>query len=427
MKRALLLAGVTVLIAVIAAVVALHPGEVEFHPTHLHSVRITLGILLVITFLTGGAAVILGVSVRQLGDLLGNWRARRAARRVAQAGEWYQSGEQLAWGGEVERSRALLRKAWKRQTGNGAAALALASSYMDTAEYAAAQEVLDTAVAQDINDPDLRYTLGEVLRRRGDAVAAARMLESVRVQHPRAPRVLVSLRELYRESERWAEAAEVQQAYMTALPAAHPSEAERLSQLRYQAAVTLTDPEARLAALDAVVQDDRAFVPALVSLGDALLATGRADEARKLWEKAFRSHPRLIFIERLLAAAVSPRERERALAVLGKHGDQVDPDSLRLLLARAALSDDAVERAEAQLAAIAVPDTPTVQRCWAEVHHRRGDHAAAWSALSKAADHLGAAATDHRCIVCGRHSEQWTGYCDGCERWDTYRSGAEAH
>jgi tetratricopeptide (TPR) repeat protein len=426
MKRGLLLVGVVLLVAVVGALVALNPGEVEFRPTHIHTLRPTLGVLLVVCFAAGAALMLFGGVLRQLGDRLANWRARRAARLATQAEALHQQGEALAWGGELERSRALLRKAWRRQPGQAGAALALASSYMDTGEYAAAQEVLDAAVAADAGDPDLRYALGEALRRRGETASAIRMLETVRVQHPRAPRVLISLRELYRESGQWAEAADAQEAYLQSLPAAaQGAEHERLVQLRYQAALGRPDTDDRLTALDAVVRSDRAFVPALVSLGDALVECGRADEAHKLWEKAFRSHPRLVFIERLLATAGSPRERERVLAVLGKHSDQVDPDSLRLLLARAALSDAAVDRAEAHLAAITRSDTPTVQRCWAEVHHHRGDHAAAWSALTNAADRLGASATDHHCGSCGRISEAWTGYCPGCERWDTYRSGAE--
>jgi lipopolysaccharide biosynthesis regulator YciM len=426
MKRALLLAGVIVLVAAVGLLIALNPGDVEFHPDHVHSFRPPLGLLLIGTFLIGVVAVLLGSSLRHVGGLLGNWRARRGARQAAQAGAWHQAGEQLAWGGDLERSRALLRKAWKRHPGNGNAALALGSSYLDTGEYGAAQAVLEAAVAVHANDPDLRYALGETLRRGGDSAAAIRMLETVRVQHPRAPRVLISLREVYRAAARWTEAAEVQEAYLTALPAGlHAGERDLLAQLRYQAALSMTEPDARLAALDASVRMDRTFVPALVSLGDALLACGRADEAKKLWEKAFRGTPRLIFIERLLAAADSPRQRERALAMLGKQSDQVDQDSVRLLLARSALNDGAVDRAEAHLAAIGKPDTPTVQRCWAELHHQRGDHAAAWTALSKAADGLGAAAADHHCIVCGRTSEAWTGYCAGCERWDTYRSGTE--
>jgi lipopolysaccharide biosynthesis regulator YciM len=251
------------------------------------------------------------------------------------------------------------------------------------------------------------------------------MLETVRVQHPRAPRVLISLRELYRESGRWHDAAAVQDIYVQTLPAeARAGERERLTRFRYQAALGLSDSAARLAALDAVVQGDRTFVPALVSLGDALAANGRADEAQKLWEKAFRSHPRLVFIERLLAQDASPRSR--AVALLGKYRDQLDADSVRLLLARTALAEDKLEHAAAQLDAITRPDTPTVQRTRAELLHRQGEHAQAWEMLRRAADHLGAGATDHRCLACGRFSETWAGYCEGCEQWDTYRSGVEA-
>jgi len=367
---------------------------------------------------------VVGVALGNAGSRLGGWRARRSARHAAQAGAWHQTGEQLAWGGELERSRALLRKAWRRHPRNGAAALALASSYMDTGEYAAAHDVLAAAVAQDANDPDLRYALGEALRRRGDTADAIRMLETVRVQHPRAPRVLISLRELYRESGRWPEAADLQEAYVNTLPAeARVGERERLVRFRYLAALGLRDPVARLNALDALVQTDRSFVPALVSLGDALADAGRADEAQKLWERAFKSQQRLVFIERMLAHDATPRSR--AVALLGKYRDQLDPDSVHLLSARIALAGGEFDRASSELDAISRQDTPTVQRARAELLHRRGQHAQAWEALRRAADALGALATDHRCAVCGRFSEAWVGYCEGCEQWDTYRSGAE--
>jgi tetratricopeptide (TPR) repeat protein len=297
---------------------------------------------------------------------------------------------------------------------------------MDTGEYGGAQEVLEAAVGEDAGDPDLRYALGETLRRRGRTSDAIRMLETVRVQHPRAPRVLISLRELYRESGQWEQAAGLEDAYLQTLPVeVRGGERERLVQFRYQAAVALPGAAARLAALDAVVRSDRAFVPAQVSLGDALVEAGRIDEARKLWEKAFKASPRLVFVERLLASATSRRERERALALLGKHSDRVDPDGMHLLLASSALADDRLDAAERELAAVADQDAATVQRGWAELYHRRGDSTAAWTALSRAADRLGAAATDHCCTVCGRFSEAWVGYCEGCERWDTYRSGPE--
>lgn len=424
MKRLLVFIGALLLVGAFLAIIVLNPSEVEFHPTHLHSFRPSLGVLIILVFLAGSVVALLAGSARNLGTSLASWRARRAARLAMRAGEWQHSGEQLAWGGELERSRTLLRKAWKHNPGNSGTALALASSYMDTGEYAAAQEVLDAAVAQHAHDPDLRYALGETLRRRGEHGEAIRMLETVRVQHPHAPRVLISLRELYRETGRWKEAADVQALYLQTLPVeAQRAERERLVQFTYQAAIAQADADARLSALDAVVQRDRTFVPALVSLGDALIEHRRPDEACKLWEKAFKQHPRLVFIERLLAQDSAPRSR--AIALLSKYADQLDPGSVHLLLARVALADGDLNRAGTELQAISKQDSPTVQRTWAEILHRRGEHEKAWDALRTAADHLGAAASDHRCIVCGRVSEMWLGYCDGCERWDTYRSGSE--
>jgi hypothetical protein len=45
MKRLLLFGGVLVFIAAVVAIMVLNPGEVEFHPTHIHSFHPTLGVL----------------------------------------------------------------------------------------------------------------------------------------------------------------------------------------------------------------------------------------------------------------------------------------------------------------------------------------------------------------------------------------------
>jgi lipopolysaccharide biosynthesis regulator YciM len=425
MRRVLLALGGIALVAVFAAVVALNPSPVELRATPLYSLRPMLGVLLVLTFCAGGAVVLLSGALRQLAVALRTRRMRRAARRAAQAVAWHQEGEEAAWRGELERSRTLLRKAWRRQAGNSAAALALASSYVDTGEYAAAQEVLQAALEDDPDDADLRYALGEAQRRRGTIGEAIRTLESVRVRFPSAPRVLISLRELYRDGARWREAADVQAAYLEGLaPAARVEERQRGIAFRYLAALELGAAPERVSALEALVREAPEFVPAAVSLGDALVAAGRADDARKTWEQALRGHPRLVLLERLLALEPDGRAHERALGLIGKHAD-LHGDGAHLLLARDALARGALEAAERELRVLANQDAPTVQRAWAELHHRRGDQEAAWAALARAADQLGAAAADHRCSACGRTSEAWVGYCTGCGGWDTYRAGLE--
>ncbi|MFN8644708.1 MAG: tetratricopeptide repeat protein [Candidatus Binatia bacterium] len=265
MKRGLLVLGGIALTAIFALLIALNPGEVEFHPTHLHSFRPMLGVLLILTFCAGGALVLLGGGMRQLSMRLSDWRARRSARAAAQAAAWHQEGEAAGWAGELERSRTLMRKAWRRHEGNsarGAGPRLLVHGHRS--EYAAAQEVLQAALEEDANDADLRYALGEALRRRGETFEAIRMMETLRVRFPRRRGC-------------WSACAS-----STATPSAgarrptcRPPTSSRCRRRRAGEQARLVEPATRprwpwpsrpsVAALDAVVQLDRGFVPALVS------------------------------------------------------------------------------------------------------------------------------------------------------------------
>jgi lipopolysaccharide biosynthesis regulator YciM len=405
----------------------LNPSVVEFRFWMGQSIALQLGWLLIFTFLAGALATTFAVSLQQLGRRVSGWRERRQVRREERAGGWRESGAALAWDGDLNRGRMLLRKAWRSRPESGAAALALAASYADTGEYPAARQVLEEAVRQDPHDPDLRYALGEVLRRSGSLDEAIRMLETVRVQHPRAPRALVALRELYEQRRSWADAARVQTAYLESLTDGERAAVERhrLVHFRYQATMEIADAAARAEALNAIVQSERSFFPAVVSLGDALLAAQRGEEAKKHWERAFRAAPRLVLIERLLAQAGEGRERQRVVALLEKHRPQLDPDAVRLLLARIALERDDVDASANELQEVSRQDSPAVHRFWAEIHQRRGQSAEALRNLARIVDST-APLNAYRCSACGHTSREWTGYCPACNRWDSYRAGLEA-
>jgi lipopolysaccharide biosynthesis regulator YciM len=300
---------------------------------------------------------------------------------------------------------------------------------MDTGEYDSARLVLEEAVAIDANDADLRYALGEVLRRTGKTADAIRMLETIRVQHPRAPRALLALRELYDASSAWRDAARVQETYIQTLSDNQRAAAEReqLFYYQYQAAVEIADPAERIRALTDLTNESRNFVPAFVSLGDALADNGRVSDAKKVWERAFRGTPRIVFIERLLAHEDGSRERRRVLSLMQKYGDQIDADAAHLVAARIAIAEDELDTAAAELQAVARQDAPIVQRHWAEVYQRRGQLDEALKALSGAVNQTDAPISGYRCTSCGRASESWSGYCPTCHKWDTCRAATEVN
>jgi tetratricopeptide (TPR) repeat protein len=428
MRRIIVVATSVVSVALFCFIAWLNPSNVDVFFSPGQSFRVPLGWLIVLVFAFGGVLVGFGFSIQQFGRRLRDWRERRQTRRAEQIGEWQESGAALAWDGELDRGRTLLKKAWRRQANNSSAALALASSYMDTGEYDAARQVLEEAVSLDPNDADLRYALGEILRRTGKTADAIRTLETIRVQHPRAPRALLALRELYDASDAWRDAVRVQETYIQTLSDNQRAAAEReqLYYYRYQAAVETGDPSERIEALTALTNESRNFVPAFVSLGDALAAGGRIAEAKKVWERAFRNTPRIVFVERLLAHEEGERERSRVISLMQKYGNPIDADAAHLIAARVAIGADELDTAAAELQAVVKQDAPIVQRHWVEVYQRRGQLDEALKTLAGAVNQTDAPISGYRCTSCGRASESWSGYCSTCHKWDTCRSATLA-
>ncbi len=384
MRRALgLAAAVAALVAFVAFAYTMNSGDVDFRLVPTVTYRMPLGLLLVATLVFGVLIAVVAVAFQQLNQRFSTWSERRKARQEAQIEELKQSGAALAWGGETVRSRSVLKKAWRRDPHNKEAALALAASYSDTGEYDAAKQVLEDAVARESADPDLRYALGEALSRYGHTDEAIRMHETVRVQYPHAARVMVSLRDLYAASGRWADAAEVQQQYIAELASSEGIEdqRDRLRDFRYRATMQIDDPALRIERLEALLAEHRNYAPAIDSLGDAMLEIGKTADALKLWEKAFKREPRIELAERMLDHQANGAGRQRVVVLINKQGDRLDADAARVLRARAAIQDDALESAQHELETVSDPTSAAVQSAWADLHHKRGDTERAWQTV----------------------------------------------
>jgi tetratricopeptide (TPR) repeat protein len=268
--------------------------------------------------------------------------------------------------------------------------------------------------------------LADAQRAAGDHGLSLDALERLRALHPRAPRVLRALRERYVEAERWAHAAAIQETLLAELRSPDEAERERqyLTALRHQAAIGLTDVGARVRALEALADRRAVAVPIAVSLGQSLLDDGRRDEAWAVWERALRSIPRTVLVERLAAIATQPQHRDRLRSVLQKlRPDQVQADNVRLLSAELHLADGNTEAAAQQLDATRDPaNAPSLlHTLWGNVHRRRGQLELAVAAFARADGH----ARGHRCTTCHRAVSEWVAWCPVCRSWDAYRSDVE--
>ncbi|HVN83679.1 MAG TPA: tetratricopeptide repeat protein [Candidatus Binatia bacterium] len=429
MKRALAIVAGGVLLCAIPYLAWLNPVSVDVHLAPRYVLpSMQLGVVLVGAFLAGAAAIMVGLGVRSAGAWLrGQWHGRRG-RRDARAQAMEQRGRALLWAGKSDDGRAVLIRAWRRDPSRGRAVLAAATSYLDDGDAAAAERVLANALEEHRTDGELLLALSEACARQGNHLGAIQALEQLRAQHPHAPRVLIALRDRYEATARWGEAAAVQKVYLRTLNQAAmiARERARLLGLEYEDALARPNPSEQLHALAILVDANPGFVPAVVSLGDALVASGRADEAVTLWERTLRQSPRSVLVERLVRHDPAPPSRQHWRQTLRRlRAPQVRGDAMQLWLARLPLIDGRPSDALSEIDAVdaGLRATPFARGLRAEALHALGrlDQALReYAAL--VSDGAGAA---HICRTCGGGAPQWSGRCSQCASWDTQRAAVE--
>ena len=429
MKRTLvILAGVASVCAVLY-LAWLNPGPVELHLSPSYRLQLPLAAALVLAFLLGILLILGGVIIQGAGRSMRSWWQDRHLRREERVDSLEHQGEALLWEGDSERARALLLRAWRRNPGRHRAALVAARSYLDDGEPAAAERVLRDALERHRGDPDLLLALSDSCDRQGDRVAAIQALEQVRAQYPRATRALVLLRDLYARGERWAEAMAVQSAYLRTLsrPPLLARERQRLVGLQYEAVLAIPAPAERVDALDRLVAAHPDFVPAHVSLGDALIDAGRQQDAVEAWLRAVRSAPRTVFVERLFRHASEPRQRQQVRHALRKlRPGSVRPECVELWQARFHLLEGPPTEVLQEIDAL----PPSLQGT-AAFHQLRAQALRQLGHVDKALGEYavagpdGATTTPYLCRTCAHGMPSWRGRCPQCASWDSCRAAVE--
>lgn len=426
MKRALAIIVGAAAVCLVAYLSWLNPTAVDFRFSPERTLHAPLAVLMVFAFVIGALAVLTVVGIQAGQRAFTAWRLGRQQRQLERIDEWEESGEHLLWEGDAQKGRSLLHRAWQRRPDSAHAVLALANSYCETGELQRAHQVLSEAAQQHHTNPDVLFALADVQRRAGDQAGSLGSLERLRALYPHAPRALNALRDRYVEARRWADAAAVQELLLRELrdPERAAKEREYLVALRYQTCLGVADPADRAQALEALADSRSGSVPVWVSFGDALAASGRTAEASVVWERALRSVPRTVLVERLAAIATEERHRERVRAQLRRlRGDQVRPDYVHLLIAQLYLTDGDLDAAARELEAVEDPaNAPaSLHRLWGDVHCRRGQLEQAVRAYGSA-DGGGSA---YHCAVCQHGAREWAGLCPQCGSWDSYRSSTE--
>ncbi len=426
------------LVAVVAAVLVilsgyvlfLNPGPVTVHLTPARSVQPPLAGALLAAFAAGGVLVGLAAGVGAGRRGWHRWRARRRARHEVRQATTTARARELVWAGDYAQARAELLRGGGKASADVARIVLLAETYLHEGDPASARKLLEEGLVEVGLEPRLLDLLADAAERSGDLRGAADALERARMGQPASPRLARRLRDVYAASGRWAEAGALQGEMLLRVrePATLAAEEQVLRGLRYQAALAEPDLHQSVRLLAALAREDRSFVPAWVSLGDALVRLGRPVAARRAWERGARRRPAAVLLERLERLNVSERKPERTTRLyrrlFRRHGAA---PALSLLFARHLIAQGALDQANDRLSALAAPlaGHPLAHALWGELHRRRGNHNLAADTLARAVGPDLGVMGPFRCTVCRHASDAWEGYCPECRRWGTYQARVE--
>jgi tetratricopeptide (TPR) repeat protein len=170
---------------------------------------------------------------------------------------------------------------------------------------------------------------------------------------------------------------------------------------------------------------DRNFLPAYVGLGMAQVREGRMKDAGELWEKAYWITSNVILLHRLEDLYLEMGEPEKILriyheALIRDPKNQILKFYLGKLYYRLEMVDDAFEA----LSGIdpTDPKFPDLHKILGNLYIRKGDLTAAVEEFKKSLNLRKRVLVPYYCPVCDYHTNEWSGRCARCGRWNTYEA-----
>jgi lipopolysaccharide biosynthesis regulator YciM len=282
-------------------------------------------------------------------------------------------------------------------------------------------------------DTDPRQTeewsrAADAARAEGRHGAALDLYRRVLRRRPTDRAALQGLRETAQAAGQFQDAVDAQQRLLAAAPPGERAgEAERLASLHYEWARAELDrgrPEAAIPRLRSALRSARDFIPAAVTLGDALLLAGDSREAVRTWERSLEHEPSLPILARLERAHRDEGRPTRMIALYRRAVERAPDDlALAVALGRVYLELEMLDEAADQLEKVEAraPDLPAVHAYLATVFERRGEWREACAEYRRVLQLGRVWDWPHRCDHCGSTVAGWQDRCPACRRWNSLR------
>jgi lipopolysaccharide biosynthesis regulator YciM len=407
----------------------LNPEEVDFTLYQDHTLSMSPALIAFGAFFIGAFFVFivtLFVDTKRAFDL---WRSSKQQKKEELIRERYSDALEEMMKGNVSKAKEILGKIIEKNPQYLSSYLSLAKLHSFEGHHDLAIDILIRAKAIDPDNLELLFDLQKSYHARKEYALAHETLDYILDRDPANREALRQKREIFFQQGKWPEAYEAQKNLMKYTKEKDQAQIEKkiLLGLEYRASEKLaqngTYKEAEKT-LREIIREDREFVPAYVTLGDALQSQGSSDDASQIWIKGLESSWNPIFLERLESLYLSMASPKKILNLYLDYLRKRPEDSiLRFFYSRLLIRLEMIDEALQQLRDLETAGEAPFAELYilmGQAYHRHRDFQRSIQAYQKALEVQKFSIPSYTCSACGKFQREWSGFCEQCHTWGTF-------
>lgn len=403
----------------------LNPQEVTIYYLPDQSITFSVGIIVIGCVLVG---LIIGYLIHiysTVNHLFGHWKKERVEKKSREVSTLYREGVARFLSGDLKKARTLLQTARDRDPSRVDILIALANVHLQEGEAQEGVKLLLNARTLAPRSTEVLFKLADAYEEERNPEEALRTYDEILLLERDNRKALRGKRTLHIAAGQWRDALELQKRIVKTCAGTDYVEEENalILFLRYEVArlaVEEGEVEQGKSELKQIIREAPDFTPARVSLGDALRAQNRFEEACRTWQEGYQAQERSIFLSRLEDLAM---ETETPSALLAFYRsalmDRGSDLMLRLFFGKLCLRLEMVDEAMEHLSEVesAGVDIPQLHLLLAEVHRRRDRIEEAVQSYRRALKVGQRLQLGYLCDACQAPSPEWKGSCPECGTW----------
>lgn len=384
--------------------------------------------LILIPFGAGAILVFCAYLVRDARKYIEGWKDTKIKKKQARIQDLYSKGANALLAGQYSDAREFFTKLLEEDPVHGYALMRRGEVALHDGQTEDAVDYFTRARDGEPRNLEILFGLARGFEAAGKQEDAMGIYDRILRMDENNLAALVGKRTVFERLDRWEEVNDLQRKIIKLQSDSRGREREQKNLLGYRYELGRSHLEA--GQLDKAIKDfrttlklDRQFVPGHLGQAEARLRQDQTDKAVETLEKSYHETGSLTILVRLEDLFLGLGDPNRIIALYQK-ALASDPLDQRLqfflgkLYYRLEMLDDAFELLKR--IDTAGEHYPHLSKLLGNIYLRRGNAEEAAAAYRKAMRWNKRLMVPYCCSACGYRTNDWSGRCTQCGRWDTY-------